>query len=82
MYICNLEGIFVQEHKPMMGNICIPVLLVTLLITVNSYMVDILTAVSCIHEAFCICGIYVAFEGHISYWHTYDNSMINKVSVC
>ena len=41
-YICNVAGIFVQGHLPVMWNTCKPVLLVTLLIAVSSYEVYIL----------------------------------------
>ena len=40
-YLHSMGGIFVQGHMLMMGNI--PVLLVTLLIVVNLYVVYILT---------------------------------------
>ena len=42
-YMCNVAGIFVQGHVPVMWNICIPVILVTLLFAVSSYGVYILT---------------------------------------
>ena len=29
------------------------------------------------HELICMCGIYVAFEGHICFWQIYGNSMVN-----
>ena len=35
--VCNVVGIFVQGHVPVMWNVCIPVLLITLLIAVISY---------------------------------------------
>ena len=38
-----MAGMFVQGHMPVMCIVCIPVLLVTLLIAVNSYEVNVLT---------------------------------------
>ena len=39
----NVACILVQKHMPVMWNVCIPVLLVSLLIVVGSYKAYILT---------------------------------------
>ena len=41
--MCNVAGIFVQGHMPVICNVCFPVLLVTLLIILSTYQVYILT---------------------------------------
>ena len=42
-----------------------------LLITVSSYETHIVTeCLRSVHELICICGIYLAFEGH-GVWGTY-----------
>ena len=30
------------------------------------------------HKVISMCDMYVAFEGHIFYWHMYGYSMVNK----
>ena len=42
----DVAGIFIQGHMPVIGNLCIPVFLVNLLIVVSSYDVCILTCLS------------------------------------
>ena len=32
-----------------------------------------------VHKIIGICGISVAFEGHICCWHIYGNCMVNRV---
>ena len=59
----------------MVGNVCTPVLLVTLLIAVNSYLVYILTYLP--HVQINQLAD-VTFEGHICYWHIYGKSIIIK----
>ena len=44
--MCNVGGIFVQGHMPVMQSVCILVLLVTLLMAVSSYEIYILTELS------------------------------------
>ena len=39
----NVAGLFVQGHTPVMGNVCIPVLLVTPFIAFSVYELYILT---------------------------------------
>ena len=41
--ISSVAGIFVLEHMPVIWNLCISVLIVTLLIALGSYKVYILT---------------------------------------
>ena len=41
--MCNVGGIYIQGHMLVMWNVCIPVLLVTVLIALSSYEGDILT---------------------------------------
>ena len=42
-YICNVADIFAQGHMSSMQNVCLPVLVVTLLIALGLYEVYILT---------------------------------------
>ena len=48
---CDIQmqcgSLFVQGHMAIMGNVCIPVLLVTLLIAVSSYEACILSCLMC-----------------------------------
>ena len=73
---CNvcagMAGIAVQGHMSIMWNICIPGFLITLLIALSSYeeYIYILTGVSCAHDIIGLCGLYMAFEGYIGFWHT------------
>ena len=43
-----------------------------MLITVSSYM-DIVN--TCALKLISICGLYVAFQAHITFWHVDDNRM-------
>ena len=43
IHMCNFTDIFVQGHKPVMWNVYIPVLPVTLVIALSSYEVYIVT---------------------------------------
>ena len=45
-HICNVAGIFVQGHMPIMWTVCIPVFLVTILIAESSYDTYILIYLS------------------------------------
>ena len=72
---CNLGGIFVERHLPVMGHVCIPVLLVTLLIVINSHVVYILIWLFDVHLK------YVTIEGHICYCYIYGNSMVIKMCI-
>ena len=71
-------GRYIKGHMQIMCNICMPVLLVTLLIALSSYEVYIWIQVFLISacEVLGICGIYLAFEGHICYWYIYGNSVV------
>ena len=40
-YMCNVAGIFAQEHMPVMLNVSLPMLFVTLLIAMCLYEVHI-----------------------------------------
>ena len=70
--MCSVEGIFAQGLMPLITNVHMPMLLITLLITVSSYDAYILFLLS--H----VCMKQLAFVGHISCWHIYGNSMVNK----
>ena len=54
----NVAGIFDQGHMPVMWNICIPVLQVTLLIAVHSYEVYILTQLCPIYACLLVFYLY------------------------
>ena len=54
----DVVGMYVQGHMPIMWNVCILVLLVTLLIVLRSYEVHILTYLS---------DIYTCTSWHM--WH-------------
>ena len=72
-----MAGILVKGLMLVMWNICIPVLLVKLLMTLSSY--EYIYRHSCLiyaHEVIGICGIYIAFEGHISCWHIHGYSIV------
>ena len=45
-HMCNVAGIFIQGHMPMIWNVCMPVVMVTLFISLSSCKVDILRQVS------------------------------------
>ena len=79
MYICNVGVIFAQRHMSIKWNVCLPVVVVTSSITLNSYGVYTLTKLShmCIWTN-CYPLIYVAFEGHICCWYIYGYTMKNK----
>ena len=47
--MCEMGGIFVQGHLPIMYNVYLPVFLVTLLIIVGPYETYILTYLSHVH---------------------------------
>ena len=47
--MCDVVGIYAQRLTPIMGNVCIPVLVVTLLIVLSSYEVCILIYLSNIY---------------------------------
>ena len=75
-------GVCIQTtvDMPEMCNVCIPVLLVTLLI----YWVPIRciyrhSSLISVCELIVICGLSMAFEGHICCWHKYGYSMVYKV---
>ena len=70
--MCDFTGIFVQGHISLMGNVYIPVYVVTYLIALKSYEVYILIYA---YELISICGIGDIF---VWFWCTYDNSMVNK----
>ena len=61
--MCNVVYIFAQGNMPVTWNVCVPVLLVTLLIVVSSYEVYVLGLLSA-HE---VIGIYVALDGHVCF---------------
>ena len=67
--MCNVAGILVQGHMPVMWNVCILVVMVTFFIALSVYKIDMRTYKLA----------FVAFEGHI-YCGTYM-FMINKVAV-
>ena len=62
-YMCSVAGIFVQGHMLVMLNVCIPVLLVTLLIALSSHedvYTDIAVSNVCMKKLvqWCIKGIW------------------------
>ena len=42
IYTFNVASIFVQEYMPIMSNVCIPVFLITMLMVLGSFEVNIL----------------------------------------
>ena len=53
--------------------------MVTLLIKLSSYEVYIRTKLPVVHEVIGICGLSMAFEGHICCSYMYVYSMENKI---
>ena len=41
-HVCNVAGILLQGHMPVMWNVCMSVFMVTLFIALSSYEIDIL----------------------------------------
>ena len=67
--MCSMAGTFVPGHMSVMWNVCMLVLLVTLLIQwVHARYLYWNSCLICEHELICICGLYVTFERHICCW--------------
>ena len=63
-----------------MSNLCIPVIVVTLIaLSHMSYVIH--SYLICAQELIGKCGLSVTFEGHIYCWHIYGYSMENKGEV-
>ena len=78
-YVCNVAGLFVQEHMPIMLNACMPVLVVTFMIAVSSYEVYIpKRCLISAHRVVGTCGIYVTFWEYICCGHICDNNKVIK----
>ena len=54
---------------------CVFLFLVTLFIALGSYEAYVLTYLSCAHEHIGMHGLYMAFEGHINFWHMHSNNV-------
>ena len=75
-WMCDVTGIFVQGYMPITWNVCIPVLVVTLLIALNLYEAYVLSYLSdmCTWPDWYILLI-CSIEEHISFGHMYGNNM-------
>ena len=78
-YLCNLADIFVHGYISVIWNVCKPLLLATYWLQwVHMRYMYRPSCPICMQEVIGICGIDMAFEEHISYWHIYGYSMVNE----